>query len=115
MKNLKTLVDKHIEKNYYAKDFYIGHTYFLVKSEEEMKLRLEYQILPILREYAENGVLTKLNHIEIAEKEARIFSEYLRGKAFADIDEEILNKKPANEKSANEKTGIDQIYEELTV
>ena len=115
MKNLKTLIDKHIEKNYYAKDFYIGHTYFLVKSEEEMKLRLEYQILPILREYAENGVLTKLNHIEIAEKEARIFSEYLRGKAFADIDEEILNKKPANEKSANEKTGIDQIYEELTV
>ena len=99
MKNLKTLVDKHIEKNYYAKDFYIGHTYFLVKSEEEMKLRLEYQILPILREYAENGVLTKLNHIEIAEKEAGFFSEYLRGKALADI------KKP----------GIEQIYEELTV
>lgn len=115
MKNLKTLVDKHIEKNYYAKDFYIGHTYFLVKSEEEMKLRLEYQILPILREYAENGVLTKLNHIEIAEKEAGFFSEYLRGKALADIDEEILNKKKANEKPENEKTGIEQIYEELTV
>ena len=109
MENLKTLVDKHIEKNYYAKDFYIGHTYFLVESEKEMKLRLQYQILPILREYAENGVLVNLNQIEIGEKEARLFSEYLQGKEIADIDAEIANKKQENEKQ-----GIDQIYEELT-
>ena len=57
MENLKRFIDLTINKGYHAKDLYIGHTYFLVKNEDELKLRLQYQIVPILREYYENGVL----------------------------------------------------------
>lgn len=58
MDNIKSFIDKTINKNYHAKDLYIGHTYFLVDGKEKLVLRLQYQILPILREYYENGILT---------------------------------------------------------
>ena len=88
MSNLKTLVDNSINKNYHAKDLYIGHTYFLVTSEDELKLRLRYQILPILREYYENGVLSgvddanwkPINKPATNVDEINALKEYLQGK-----------------------------------
>ena len=41
MKNLKEFIETTKDKNYHAKDLYIGHTYFLVKSRDELKLRLQ--------------------------------------------------------------------------
>jgi hypothetical protein len=35
----------------------IGHSYFIVKDKDELKLKLEYEIKPILREYLKDGVL----------------------------------------------------------
>ncbi len=59
MDNLMDFTDDTINRNYHAKDLYIGHTYFLVKDDTELKLKLQYQIIPILREYYENGILTE--------------------------------------------------------
>jgi len=50
------------DKEFLAPDFkkndvQIGHSYFLAKTEDELKLKLEYEIKPILREYLKDGIL----------------------------------------------------------
>jgi hypothetical protein len=46
----------NLSSEYYKDDVQIGHTYFLVSSEEQLFLRFKYQILPILREYYKDGM-----------------------------------------------------------
>ncbi len=46
----------NLNSEYYKDDVQIGHTYFLVSSEEQLYLRFRYQILPILREYYKDGM-----------------------------------------------------------
>lgn len=94
MNNLGVFIDETHDKSYHAKDLYIGHTYFLVENEEEIKLRLQYQVLPILREYYENGVLS--------EQEIRHYSRfpelqsYLTGKTEIDVEKIYMELKVGN-------------------
>jgi MoxR-like ATPase len=46
----------NLNSEYYKDDVQIGHTYFLVSSEDQLFLRFKYQILPILREYYKDGM-----------------------------------------------------------
>lgn len=46
----------NLNAEYYKDDVQIGHTYFLVNSEEQLYLRFKYQILPILKEYHKDGM-----------------------------------------------------------
>lgn len=46
----------NLNNEYYRDDVQIGHTYFLVSSEEQLYLRFRYQMIPILREYYKDGM-----------------------------------------------------------
>lgn len=46
----------NLNNEYYKDDVQIGHTYFLVSSEDQLYLRFRYQMLPILREYYKDGM-----------------------------------------------------------
>ena len=46
----------NLNNEYYKDDVQIGHTYFLVSSEEQLYLRFRYQVIPILREYYKDGL-----------------------------------------------------------
>ena len=48
--------EDNLNSEYYRDDVQIGHTYFLVSSEDQLYLRFKYQILPILREYYKDGM-----------------------------------------------------------
>jgi 5-methylcytosine-specific restriction endonuclease McrBC GTP-binding regulatory subunit McrB len=47
---------ENLNTEYYKDDVQIGHTYFLVDSDEQLYLRFKYQIIPILREYYKDGM-----------------------------------------------------------
>lgn len=53
----KVFVD-YLSPEYRREDVQIGHTYFLVDSEEKLQRRFEYQIIPILKEYYKDGVIS---------------------------------------------------------
>ncbi len=55
----------NLNAEYFKDDVQIGHTYFMVDSEEQLFLRFRYQILPILREYYKDGLF----QFEIYEEE----------------------------------------------
>lgn len=46
-----------IAPDFKADDVQLGHSYFLVKSEDELKLKLNYEIKPLLKEYLKDGIL----------------------------------------------------------
>lgn len=50
--------DEFLSPEYRREDVQIGHTYFLVDSEEKLQRRFEYQIIPILKEYYKDGIIS---------------------------------------------------------
>jgi 5-methylcytosine-specific restriction enzyme B len=39
-------------------DLMVGHSYFMAKSMDELRLKLEYEIIPLLKEYEKDGIIT---------------------------------------------------------
>ncbi len=54
----KLFKEDYLSPEYRREDVQIGHTYFLVDSEEKLKRRFEYQIIPILKEYYKDGIVS---------------------------------------------------------
>ena len=54
----KLFKEDYLSPEYRREDVQIGHTYFLVDSEERLKRRFEYQIIPILKEYYKDGIIS---------------------------------------------------------
>ena len=50
--------EEYLSPEYRREDVQIGHTYFLVDSEDKLKFRFEYQIIPILKEYYKDGIIS---------------------------------------------------------
>lgn len=57
--NEEKAVDKPVflQSDFKAKDVQLGHSYFLVKNLSQLKMKLEFEIKPILFEYVKDGVL----------------------------------------------------------
>lgn len=51
-----TKINNSIEDDNYK----IGHTYFMDKDEDMLKYRWEYEVKPILEEYVEQGIISKI-------------------------------------------------------
>lgn len=45
-------------EEYRPEDVWIGHSYFIMEDDNEVKNRLEFEIIPLLEEYVRDGVLT---------------------------------------------------------
>ena len=50
-------VQEYLSPDFQQDDVLIGHSYFLAKDEDELKVKLKYEIKPILREYLKDGIL----------------------------------------------------------
>ena len=74
------------DSQYRANDFKIGHTYFLnCENDKIFRYRMQYQVLPILREYYIDGIIKIYN-----QGKYKALKEYLNGK---DLDDEYLKGK----------------------
>ena len=54
----KIFVEDYLSPEYRKEDVQIGHTYFLVDSKDKLMKRFEYQIIPILKEYYKDGIIS---------------------------------------------------------
>lgn len=55
--NTDDITPVYLAPDFRAKDVQIGHSYFLAYSDDELKAKLKYEIIPILDEYIKDGVL----------------------------------------------------------
>ena len=42
-------------------DLMVGHSYFMAESEEELQDKVEFEILPLINEYINDGILNVKN------------------------------------------------------
>jgi len=58
--NEEKTIDKtvYLQSDFRAKDVQIGHSYFLAKTKEELSIKLNFEIKPILLEYVKDGILS---------------------------------------------------------
>jgi hypothetical protein len=54
-----------LASDFRAIDIILGHSYFLSESDEQLQLKLEFEIKPILREYIKDGILLETSRIKI--------------------------------------------------
>lgn len=60
-KNIFSKIDELFEQetasDFDKNDVMLGHSYFLAETEQELKLKLKYEVVPILKEYLKDGIL----------------------------------------------------------
>ena len=60
-KKLFDSVKEFIEKFRFAdmdvEDLMVGHSYFMADDDEELKLKVQYEIIPLIKEYIKDGIL----------------------------------------------------------
>jgi 5-methylcytosine-specific restriction protein B len=62
---VKKLLHDKTSPEFQSQDIMVGHSYFMARDEEELQLKLDYEIKPLLREYVKDGLLTlSLKEIE---------------------------------------------------
>lgn len=83
-------VFENLSSEYRKEDVQIGHTYFLVESEDQLEKRFIYQILPILKEYYKDGMLSFVTDGE--EEGYEGFLSCIEGKLNITQDEKTIKK-----------------------
>ena len=83
-------VFENLSSEYRKEDVQIGHTYFLVESEDQLEKRFIYQILPILKEYYKDGMLSFVTDGE--EEGYDGFLSCIEGKLNITQDEKTIKK-----------------------
>lgn len=70
-KDDKKVNSKFLASDFDYKDVQIGHSYFILENDEEkeLKLKMQYEVLPILREYVKDGLLQESATVKIDELE----------------------------------------------
>lgn len=55
--NVKEFIINHKSAEMDIDDLMIGHSYFMAGGEEELKLKIEYDVIPLIKEYIKDGIL----------------------------------------------------------
>lgn len=50
--------DKNHPQDMDIDDLMVGHSYFMAKNENELKYKIQYEVIPLLKEYFNDGLLT---------------------------------------------------------
>lgn len=60
---ISSFVDDHKSNEFDTDDIMIGHSYFMAQNRSELSIKLEYEIIPLLKEYEKDGII-RLNQEE---------------------------------------------------
>ncbi len=63
---IEAIITNNLSPEFSAEDLMIGHSYFMATDKENLQLKLDYEIKPLLREYIRDGVLinTEANDLD---------------------------------------------------
>lgn len=59
--DIEAFVTKHKSDDFNIEDLMVGHSYFMAETKEELKMKLEYEIIPLIREYEKDGIISLNN------------------------------------------------------
>jgi 5-methylcytosine-specific restriction protein B len=53
---VKDFLEDKISPDFDLEDVMVGHSYFMAKNKDGLKMKLEYEILPLIKEYEKDGI-----------------------------------------------------------
>lgn len=59
--DIKAFVTKHKSDDFNIEDLMVGHSYFMAETKEELRMKLKYEIIPLLCEYEKDGIISLNN------------------------------------------------------
>lgn len=72
---INTLIETKKSPELDAEDLMVGHSYFMAESGDKLKMKLKYEIIPLLREYEKDGILT-ISIDELKKEEKQWMSQF---------------------------------------
>ena len=69
----------------------VGHSYFMASSEEELLNKVEYEILPLIAEYINDGIISVSD-----EEKKRAFHAWLNLQPMQETEDEEINTEDEN-------------------
>ena len=55
--NVRSFVDKYNAGDMDLEDLMVGHSYFMAADEDVLKMKMTYEVVPLMREYVKDGIL----------------------------------------------------------
>ena len=55
--NVRSFIEKHNAGDMDLEDLMVGHSYFMAADEASLKMKIAYEVVPLLREYVKDGIL----------------------------------------------------------
>jgi predicted CopG family antitoxin len=62
---IQELFKRNLSPDFHCEDVMIGHSYFMGGKPEELAVKFVYQVLPLLKDYYKDGIITKGAKIEV--------------------------------------------------
>ena len=56
---IKDFISININQDLDTEDLMIGHSYFLCKTADDLKMRVEFEMIPLIEEYEEDGIIMR--------------------------------------------------------
>ncbi|MDE7152997.1 MAG: AAA family ATPase [Muribaculaceae bacterium] len=79
--SVRLFIDKYRFADMDIEDLMVGHSYFMADDDDELLLKVRYEIIPLIKEYVKDGIL-RVNR----EEQNRFFSAWLNLEAPDDND-----------------------------
>jgi 5-methylcytosine-specific restriction enzyme B len=57
--DVKSFITNNNSSDMDIDDLMVGHSYFMANGEDELKLKMEYEVIPLIKEYIKDGILNK--------------------------------------------------------
>ena len=55
--SVKEFIENHRFADMDVEDLMVGHSYFMAEDDEELLLKIRYEIIPLIKEYIKDGIL----------------------------------------------------------
>ena len=59
-KDSSSFIAKHKASDFELEDLKVGHSYFMVKDMASLKLKMHYEVVPLIKEYIRDGILRSM-------------------------------------------------------
>ena len=56
--DIELFIEDNCPKDMDIADLMVGHSYFMTEDEDELELKIKYEVVPLLKEYCNDGLLT---------------------------------------------------------
>ena len=63
-KDNSSFIAKHKASDFELEDLKVGHSYFMAKDFESLKLKMRYEVVPLIKEYIKDGILRSMSDDE---------------------------------------------------